>query len=431
MGIGYNPFRKANGEFAAKDEAGAKAERDLAEAYEHNDEELAAEIEDVIIDKFPELPRAQTILRERYMDKSMGGFYATPEEAQKAFEEKVNAEYQEKLARRAKYPLTPQEKALRRQNYDAAQELVEARAETGDVIYDDANLKRAERRLNEAIEYAKGRENIYLVDKLSRATVLPSGAFLTADKKRINTDAVLKSYVATKAIEKARNKAIAELTTRLGDEKVGTKFSVKTAAGSFSLTVAEGIDDEAYDALPEDVRISISSEKDGFDSALAREHLSPEKYKAITNETQVIDYVVGKAPDSVVPEFKFSEKAGVQGGLEDIAAFYGETHKTVGKVRELKATLAEGSGAIKAEAAKREGNTFAPARSQFNGAVVSGRRNVDPKKVDELLTVEEKALISKKNLSPDLDKAKNVLSPEEFGRIFETRKLALRVTESK
>lgn len=431
MGIGYNPFRKGNGEFASKDEAGAKAERDLDEAYAENDEELAAEIEEVIIDKFPELPRAQTILRERYMDKSMGGYYPTADAARKAFEDSVGSNYQEKLARRAKYPLTAQEKALRRQNYDAASSLVASRAESGDVVYDDANPERAQRRLNEAIEYAKGRENIHLVEKLSHATVLPSGAFRTADKKRVNTDAVLKSYVAIKAVEEVRDKAVKELAGRLKNEKVGTKFSFKNESGSFSLTVSEGTDDEAYDALPEPVKLSISSERDSMDSALAREHLSPEKYKAITNGTQVIDYVVGKAPDSTVPEFKFSDRAGVQGGLEDIASFYGETHKSVGKVRELKATLAEGSGAIKAEAAKREGNTFAPARSQFNGAVVSSRRTIDPKKVEELLTAEEKALISKKVLVPDREKAEKILTPKAFGTIFGARKLSLRVTESK
>lgn len=431
MGIGYNPFRKANGEFASKDEAGAKAERDLNEAYAQNDEELAAEIEDVIIDNFPELPKAQAILRERYMDRSMGGYYRTKEAAQRAYEASLDSDYREKLARRAKYPLTAQEKAIRRQNYDAASSLVAARAESGDVVYDDANPERAERRLNEAIEYAKGRENVHLVEKLSRASVLPSGAFRTADKKRVNTDAVLKSYVAIKAVEEARDKALKELAGRLEQEKVGAKFSFKNGSGSFTLTVAEGTDDEAYDALPEAVKVSISSERYSMDSALARERFSPEKYNAITNETQVIDYVVGKAPSSSVPEFKFSDKTGVQGGLEDIAAFYGETHKSVGKVRELKATLAEGSGAIKAEAAKREGNTFAPARSQFNGAVVSNRRTIDPKKAEELLSAEEKALISKKVPVPDRAKAEKVLTPEDFGKIFGARKLSLRVTESK
>lgn len=358
-------------------------------------------------------------------------------EAEAHFAEKMKHVARPNLEKRAKYPLTPEEKALRRKNYDAAAELVKERAEAGEIIYDDANLERAERRLRESIEYAKGRENTHLVDKLSNATVLPSGAFRTGDGRRVNTDAVLKSYVATKAIEEAREKALTSLASRIGDTEVGTKFSYKDASGSYSLTVAEAMDDRAYDALPEEVRLAISSEKEGFDSELARNALTKEEYEAISNPTQVIDYVVGKAPAHDVPALSLREsksdgsKADLQDGLQDIAGFYAGVHKSVGKVRELKASLSEGSDAIKATAAKRPGNTFAPARSQYNGAVVSGRRTIDPKKAAELLSPEKLAAIKKVTLVPDREKAKAVLSAEDFGKIFEARKLSLRVTEAK
>lgn len=68
-GSGYNPYRKANGEFASRDEVGDLNEKlasDLVDAQDAGDEKLAAQIEDYAIEKLPESPIGRKLLEERY-----------------------------------------------------------------------------------------------------------------------------------------------------------------------------------------------------------------------------------------------------------------------------------------------------------------------------------------------------------------------------
>lgn len=64
-GPGYNPYRKANGEFATKAEAGMAAELAYNEALELGDEANIASIEDGIINHMPNTALGQKILEKR------------------------------------------------------------------------------------------------------------------------------------------------------------------------------------------------------------------------------------------------------------------------------------------------------------------------------------------------------------------------------
>lgn len=68
-GAGYNPYRKANGEFASKDEVGSVEEKvsaDLREAQSSGDGFRVAEIEEYAMEKLPESELGKRTLEARY-----------------------------------------------------------------------------------------------------------------------------------------------------------------------------------------------------------------------------------------------------------------------------------------------------------------------------------------------------------------------------
>jgi len=68
-GPGYNPYRKANGEFASREEIGDIGDRvssDLTAARQDGNERLAAEIEGYAMEKLPETELGRGLLEARY-----------------------------------------------------------------------------------------------------------------------------------------------------------------------------------------------------------------------------------------------------------------------------------------------------------------------------------------------------------------------------
>lgn len=108
-GPGYNPYRKANGEFASKDEVGDLNEKlasDLVDAQDAGDEKLVAQIESYAMDKLPESPIGRKILEEKYgvsataqkgkVDYSSVGL----RDLQKAAKDTLDPDLQDEIARR-------------------------------------------------------------------------------------------------------------------------------------------------------------------------------------------------------------------------------------------------------------------------------------------------------------------------------------------
>lgn len=339
-----------------------------------------------------------------------------------------------------KKKLSEKEKSIRSENAKLAQNLVQARSESfKGITFDDANPERAKRRLNEAIEFANSRYNENLVSKLAKATVLPSGAFKLENGTRVNTDGILQKALVIKTVEKERERmleALSEVAKQGGNEK--DKYQVRTDRGLFSVSIGKGFDEKGFEKLSKAQREACMSPKESLNIDLARENLSPAKLRQITSESQVLDYVYGKEPDigqkELVGNTKFTGKTTdekMQDGTQSIANFYGKVVEKHGYVRDLKKYTSEGGEAIKVATSESKTNTFVPARSQYNGAIVSGRVNLNPKLAKELLTPEELESITVIKESPDPQKAKTVLSEADFGRIFEARKATLRVTEAK
>src|SRR5699024_776546 len=101
-----------------------------------------------------------------------------------------------------------------------------------------------------------------------------------------------------------------------------------------------------------------------------------------------------------------------------------------GKVRDQKADLAAGNDAIKAVASKQQGNTFAPARSQKNGALVTERLTINQKKAEEMLSKDELKKITVQRSEHDHEKAKVALAADKFNKTFKAKKASIRITEA-
>lgn len=334
--------------------------------------------------------------------------------------------------------LSEREQKLREENAKMAKTIVALRAQNGDdLTYEDANPERAKRRLDEAVDFAASRGNTHLAAKLSAASVLPSGSFKTADGTRVNTDQVLKNKTIINRVEAEREAALAMLTklAREGDLPVGTKASHKDANGTFTLTVGTGVDEDAVEALPANLKAKITETKDGYSIDKAREVLGRDRFNVITSQTLVTDFVMGKPKDDEVHVGSVIEPAGktpaekFNNAALNVAGFYGGIRAEHGSVKSIKNDLATGQSAIKDTVAARRKNTFSPARSQSNGILVSARRNFDYAKLEATLTAEEKAAIMEPTSKISKEKAKEVLTAEDFGRIFEAKKVTLRVTE--
>lgn len=65
-GAGYNPYRKANGEFATKEEAYAQVDSDYMDAIWDGDKNKIAEIEQYIVDNMDNTPLGQRVLETKF-----------------------------------------------------------------------------------------------------------------------------------------------------------------------------------------------------------------------------------------------------------------------------------------------------------------------------------------------------------------------------
>lgn len=341
--------------------------------------------------------------------------------------------------------MTEQEAFLRDSLREMSERLVETRAEVGDVTIESANPERAKRRLREALEFADSRGNSHLMKKLTGASVLPSGAFRLADGSRYNMDKLIANKQALNHVDSERAKVLGALTTLAQSSDsltVGTPYKFANNDVSISATIKDGaLDEDAFNALPADVRKQISKQESKVDIDLVREHISPEKQSQIMSTTQVFDTIIGKpkdfGADKVQANTQFTGNSDTEkfnNGLSSMGQMYSDAKEAFGgNTTELKKRDTEASSAIKAlsQQTNPNRNTFVPARSQLNGGVVTGRQNLSPSKFKDVLTSAEIAKIQKVTTVPDRVKAEAVLSKADFDRIFNNRVVSARVTNKK
>lgn len=365
--------------------------------------------------------------------------FSTIKEAREAYEKRLDDTFGKLGAsNKTKARLSEREKELREQNTRLMKEVIGLRAQNGGgVTYDDANPVRAQKRLEEAIAYASSQGNTHLMEKATKAKVLPSGSFTTADGTRVSTDRVLRAKALLNHVDEEREKALAALTTvvRAGEAK-DKKFVLRTNNATYSLTVTEGFDENAFAALPPKLQSAISSPQDGVSIELAREKLDAATLEKITTQVTTADYIMGKtkAPTDKIIELDTEGKTTddkLKAGLTSIGNFYDGVVEEQGKLKASRDVLSEGSNAIKSVASATDGNTFAPARSQWNGILVSGKQVISKAEASKVLTPEQLASITTKTSKPDAEKARLVLGDANFGKIFKAAQVSLRVTEKK
>lgn len=411
-GTGYNPYRDAEGKFSKPEDVGQKIESDLQAAYDAGDFAQAEAIESYTMEKMPESKLGRELLEKSY-----------------------GIAPQSKAAPQRR-GLSPQEKVLRERNVELAKKIVHIRAEHGDVTFDDANPERARRRLAEALEFAESRGNTNLVSKLTSAKVLPSGAFQRkSDKKRVNTDSALKSYVAEQEIDGGRAEIQRAIQARIDSGAITEgKYTYRDDSGTYSLTVAPSFDEDAYSALDENTKAAIASPRQSFSIELAKEKLTAEQLEAVTNKQQVMDFVVGKRPEITgvpLPKTDFTgrnPKEVAENGLKSLSSYTSSVEANFGSKAERAATRTENAEIIKSAVADRGQNTFVPGRAYANGALLSTRTVLVKKSVEEQLTQAQMRSITATSLQPDPAKAKAVLSKEQYTAIFERQTASLRVT---
>lgn len=410
-GTGYNPYRDAAGKFSKPEDVGKRVENDLQEAYDSGDVASAKAIESYAMEKMPESPLGKSLLEKSY-----------------------GTAPQSKAAPRR--GLSPQEKILRERNAELAKKIVDLRAEQGDVTFDDANPERARRRLAEALEYAESRGNTNLVTKLTSAKVLPSGAFQRkSDKQRVNTDSALKSYVTEKEVEEGRAQIQNAIQAKINSGAiVEGKYIHRDESGTYSLTVAPAMDQDAYEALDDATKAAISTPKQSLSIDLAKAKLTSEQLEAVTSKQQVMDFVVGKKPEITGLPKPVTELSGknpeevAESGLKNLSSYTQAVETNLGSKAVRTAKKSQDAEIIKSAVVDRGQNTFVPGRAYGNGALLSTRTVLNPKVIAETLTPAQIRSITVTSPQPDLAKAKAVLSPAQYSAIFERQTAALRVT---
>lgn len=336
--------------------------------------------------------------------------------------------------------LSKREAEFRARFASMSADVVEMRAKLGDlsVDQDKGDPVRAQESLKNAISFATERGNTHIMEKLAKAKAMPTSVIRTNDGEKVYSDDLSDVDRAVKHIDDGRE-SIVNSVMNMKDAPVG-KYNIKNDDGSFTVTVSDdGVNKDAFDALPEDVRTKISKSTNKLSIDLARDNLSQEEYDQVVKQSQVLDYVNGRPRDiglknvpvktqfnGDTPEDKMNDS------VKSLANLYGSSKKQFGKnFKELKADKTKMSATIKEAASinSKTENTYIPGRSRHNGLIVSGRQNLDHAAVKELLTDKQISSITKVSHAPDIEKAKSTLSEEDFDRIFKNRKVSLRVAE--
>jgi len=411
-GLGYNPYRDAAGKFSRPEDVGKKVEGDLQAAYDSGDSTQIEAIETYAMEKMPESEIGQSLLEKKY------GTAPAPKRAP---------------------GLTAHEKELRAKTVELAKRIVELRADSGDVTFDDANPERARRRLAEAVEYAESRSNTNLVTKLTSAKVLPSGAFQRkSDKLRVNTDAVLRNNLTEKKIDEGRAQVQSAIQGKIDSGEITEgKYTYRDTSGTYSLTVAPGFDEDAFAALDERTQVAISSPKSSLSIELAREKLSPEQLEEVTNKQQVMDFVTGKKPEITGLPTPNTNLVGdepekvAESGLKNLSSYTQAVEKSFGSKADRGAKKTQDAEIIKSAVADRGQNTFVPGRAYANGVLLSTRTVLNRSEIEDKLSPAQVRSITAVSLQPDENKAKQLLSDDQYKAIFQRQKASLRVTPTR
>jgi hypothetical protein len=340
------------------------------------------------------------------------------------------------------------EAALSEQILNMSANIVEYRAkQVGDLLVepDHGDPNRAKEVISNVIAKAAERGNTHLAEKASKARMVPTSVIMTRDGDKFYTEEVLAQDVAVKTVEDGRTKLEYALKREaLGLQlKPGESFknTVKTDAGTFVVTVSDdGLNEYALANLSPAQRELISTPREMIDIDLARKYLSDEQLRQVISNTQVLDYVAGNPRNikqqTFEPRTRFMGKSAeerLQDGTQALADFYGSAREAFGgSYKSVKERRDDMANKVKAAAvvSGQHVNTVIPGRSRKNALLISGRETIDRKKAAKVLPPDVLKKITRKTFVPSKKLAREMLSENRFGKIFNARRVSIRVVET-
>ena len=326
--------------------------------------------------------------------------------------------------------LSDKERRLIEDHKKALKEIAELRAKLAESNSDEKVPDSKE--LKEALDRATEKNNTYLMEKLARAitdnkTEITTGDsnpgyLIDQDEKDLDEIEGLRAAVQTSMIEALKNQAATK-----------ERFQVKTDVGTFSAFVKGDFDEDAFSKLPKKVQDACLVEKDSFDVEKARNLVPPKVFESITNQTLVLDNI----PKHPANQKFFKSLDGdttddkITAGLNELSEIYGAYRQTTGvTVSHTRNELADLKNKTKEVHAENYKGATVYYPHEDGGFLIGTRRTIDPKALAHW-TPEQIKSIKTSKMVPDYQKAKSVLPPETFKRIFEAPTITLRVTEAK
>lgn len=349
-------------------------------------------------------------------------------------------------------------------SFDKAKELMSVRqsvgrvltyrAELGDLSEDKKRTSAAYKRFQTLADYSFARGNDEMMQKLQFAQLAPSSFLINKDGERIHVDDVLEPANDHKKWEDSRKKAEYALTKLAQNKDIEPK---KYSYDGLTVTVKDNQLNEDYaKSLPPEVITSISTQKSSIDINRAKEVLTDDEREQLITFSHVAEVIDHRGlKDSNVGDFQVSKEGSAQEQFDKTAANYGnlvkETQSKIGGKSALRAKRDEITTYAKAEAEKlndkyieeyqskpkygrsieektRSGakNIVFPGRKFDTGIMVSARETVNRTKAYEMLSPEKIDAISVTNMTIDLEKAKSVLSTEQYEQLTSARTVSLR-----
>lgn len=328
------------------------------------------------------------------------------------------------------------------------------RAELNDLSEDKKRTSAAYKRFQTLADYSFARGNDEMMKKLQFAQLAPSSFLINKDGERVHVDDVLEPANDHKKWEDNRNQAEYALTKLVQDKSIEAK---KYSYDGVTVTVKDNQLNEKYaESLPPEVIASISTQKSSIDINKAKEVLTDDERKQLITFTQVAEVIDHRGlKDSKLGNFEIEKNGSPQEQFDKTAENYGkfvkETQEKVGGKSALRAKRDEITSYAKAEAEKlndkyieeyqskpkygrsveektRSGakNIVFPGRKFDTGIMVSARETVNRTKAYEILSPEKIDAISVTNMTIDLEKAKSVLSTEQYEQLTSARTVSLR-----
>ena len=312
--------------------------------------------------------------------------------------------------------------------------ILEARSEAGDLqIDEDAHDKEwAKKKFLEAVEYASSRGNEHLLSKLKKAQTLPSGSFtIKSTGKTVSTDTIIENHTRLEdlndksdairndiknIIKEAENKGVP--VENLSMPPVAYKGA--NDKSRVTLSVTQELNNDEFKKLPQDIQDGALSTRTTIHIDDARANVPAGVLHKITNQTQTINYFMGKEKNI---DGNTSNSNIVDGDNDTVQEKLARRQQALGEVyssfyeangvtqKEMKALHDENTEAAKnaASATGSQTGVYLPARSHKNGALITSNYIVDTQEAKERLDEKTFNKIAKTTTSVSTTKLRPLL----------------------